>query len=501
MSGSAQDLVRGTIPAQMDRAAAGRGPPGAEVPGLLRGPGQGQGSVLGGPVQAVAAHAPQDHRPQARATRTIAWVKGRSLAALGRTDEALKALSDPTKVKGKDKPGITIVADDPRVQLLRAQVLSDAGRDRRGAGPAQEFVKSNPESWGGHYLLGSVSEQIGDLETAQAQYAWFVDAPRDILPKWEAGAHGGTGSGGPLDSAEDVVYFGRAVDRWATLNQKYRDNNALPKVILNIFVRATEIDPDYWPAHVAAAEYYLIHDDKEQAVAAAAEPPLRRNPQDPSTSEPARPGHACRRTTSARPTRWSPAFARSTARSAGRRPAGDAQPAPPAPAALRRWSRCSGCCASQPTEHRSPGAAGRGGGAAAARRRDGEGCSPEVDQIDVSHNNASAYLEVAEQLADMWQYRPGRAKFQIAIERAPWLTEALQRPGADVHPHRRGRQGLRHAVRGPQARPVQRRHDQLHAADGHHALVRARRDAATSSWSTIPQADPIIGEYVGQYME
>ena len=81
-------------------------------------------------------------------------------------------------------------------------------------------------------------------------------------------------------SAENVVWMGRAQDRWATLTQQYRNNTALPKQILNTFVKAQgDIDADYWQAHVAAAEYFLGHDDMQQAMEELAGA-LKVNPQD-----------------------------------------------------------------------------------------------------------------------------------------------------------------------------------------------------------------------------
>ena len=90
----------------------------------------------------------------------------------------------------------------------------------------------------------------------------------------------------------------------------------------------------------------------------------------------------------------------------------------------------------------------------------------QVDEIDVGHDNASAYFEVAEQLSAMRQYPRAAAKYKVAIERAPWWTAArnglglLYTQSGDEDDARAG------PGRGPQARPVQPRHHQLPAAAG-----------------------------------
>src|SRR5206468_3010501 len=47
----------------------------------------------------------------------------------------------------------------------------------------------------------------------------------------------------------------------------YRNNPTLDKTILNLFVRVyDQIDRTYWPAHLAAGEYFMSHDQSKEAV-------------------------------------------------------------------------------------------------------------------------------------------------------------------------------------------------------------------------------------------
>ena len=65
----------------------------------------------------------------------------------------------------------------------------------------------------------------------------------------------------------DVTLIGKSLDRWATLTMAYQNNRQLHDTILNMFVRSYDlIDSAYWPAYVAAAQYFQLHDDPEQAL-------------------------------------------------------------------------------------------------------------------------------------------------------------------------------------------------------------------------------------------
>ncbi len=135
------------------------------------------------------------------------------------------------------------------------------GREADAITLLKDHVAAHPDSIGGHYQLGQVSEKIGDIPSAKAAYNWFVDKPQDFLDRWLL--HERTG---PFEHADDVTTLGRALDRWAALNEKYRNDPQMDKTILNMFVRAYDvIDREYWPAHVAAGEYFMSHDQAQEA--------------------------------------------------------------------------------------------------------------------------------------------------------------------------------------------------------------------------------------------
>src|SRR5688572_25559973 len=80
-----------------------------------------------------------------------ALIKGAAQAALGRVDAAMQTLADAK------------VNDQPRAQLLRANILAGEGKAEEALGELRTHLKAHPESLAGHFQLGKVSEQVGDL--------------------------------------------------------------------------------------------------------------------------------------------------------------------------------------------------------------------------------------------------------------------------------------------------------------------------------------------------
>jgi len=142
------------------------------------------------------------------------------------------------------------------VQIQRAIIFGELGRSSE----AIEIFKHQPNSIAAHYWLGQMFEQIGDLDSARAAYGWFVAEPQNFLAKWQKDQEKA------FDNAEEVTLIGRAIDRWATLTGSYQKLPELHDALLNLFVKTYDvIDRQYWPAHVAAAEYYLSHDNSQEA--------------------------------------------------------------------------------------------------------------------------------------------------------------------------------------------------------------------------------------------
>jgi predicted Zn-dependent protease len=178
----------------------------------------------------------------------MALVKGTSLTALGRGDEALAALSTEK------------VISDPRAQVMRAQVLCQLNRAQDAISLLTDHLQKHPKSIAGHFQAGQAYELAGDLDSARNAYGWFVVEPQNFLARWQKEQEKA------FDNAEEVTIIGRALDRWATLTGGYKDLPQLHDTLLNLFVRTYDvIDRSYWPAHVAAAEYYLSHDNSTQA--------------------------------------------------------------------------------------------------------------------------------------------------------------------------------------------------------------------------------------------
>ncbi len=192
----------------------------------------------------------------------VALVKGTSLSAIGRREEAVEALSSPQ------------VKDDPRVQVMRATVLAELGQTAEAIELLGAHLEAHPQSLAGRYQLGVAYELAGDLDKARGAYGWFVAEPQNFLEKWQRDRERA------FDNAADVTTIGRAIDRWATLSGSYQKLPELHDALLNVFVRAYDvIDRAHWPARVASAEFYLSHDNDYQAkleLAAA----LKANPND-----------------------------------------------------------------------------------------------------------------------------------------------------------------------------------------------------------------------------
>ena len=329
----------------------------------------------------------------------VALIRGQSLAALGRWDEAIKVLD----------------GDDPRVQIEKAQVLAKSGKDDQALAVLRALVEKHADSIAGHYWLGRELEKVGDIPAAREQYTWFVSAPQKFMDQWNSRQHLPV-----FDKADEVTLIGRALDRWAALTQAYRNSPQVDRAILSFFVKSfDEIDRAYYPARLAAAEYFLSHDQTEDAVEQL-KVVLTANPGELSALTLM--GHIAISgfnfdlgdsvVASIRkidPNSLDADLLEARNLMAQRRPQ-DAEPV------------VQKVLDQQPKNLEALGLL------AAVNALELE--EDKVNQIlkrveEIDPHNASAYYEVAEQLDSMRQYPRAIEKYKIAVARAPWWTAAL----------------------------------------------------------------------------
>ena len=353
----------------------------------------------------------------------------------------------------------------------------------------KEHLKARADSVAGHFLLGQIAEQVGELESAKRAYNWFVD-DQHYLDKWVGN------SGDPVfDDVENVTLIVRAIDCWASLAGAYKDNQPLHNALLNMFVKAYDvIDRGYEPAHVAAAEYYLNHDNKEEAVKEL-EQALDKNPNDVVALRLM--GDVALETFNFD---GLDNLVESMRKIDHDSPIADLLDA----RGLLRQRRPQD--AFEPIERvlkkqpKNIEALGLLAGAHALRLEDAQAAATlkQVEKLDA--DNASAYYEVAEQLAAMRQYPRAAQHYKIAIERAPWWTAP------------RNGLGLLYTQSGEEddARVTL---DAAHALDPFNLAttnyLRLLDDLgkfakAESEHFVVfydAQADPLIPEYFGEYLE
>lgn len=408
----------------------------------------------------------------------VAVVRGTALAAIGKEEEAIKILGDPA------------VAADPAVRVLAAQVLARVGRIDEARGALKELLANRPDSIAGHFWAGALAEAAGDMAGAEKEYGWFNDGERRFLDRWK-----GNPDRPPFDRAESAVYVARALDRLALMKGWYRDNRQLHETLLNMFVRAYDVtDRDYWPAHTAAARYFLSHDQSKEASQELMQA-LRANPNDAETlvlfGEIALSEFDFDKTDKVigalRETNGTSLDAdllecRSLLK----------QRKPKEAEGLAR-----GVMARRPKDIEAMGLLA---GSLMLQLRDEEAKAVLKQVEGIDPDNATAYFEVADQLSAMRQYPRSAAMFKVAIERAPWWTDAQNALGLLYT--QSGEEEKAHAVL-----------DAAHALDPFNLRTTnylrlldemARFDKSETAHFRVVYdgtVDPVIPEYFGEYLE
>jgi tetratricopeptide (TPR) repeat protein len=416
--------------------------------------------------------------PKPEELPAIAMIRADSLSALGRFPQAIQMLSDPA------------VADRPEIKVRRAKVLADSGKPAEAKKLLDETLAAHPGSIAGHYLLGVICERLGDLESAKKAYGWFVAEPQDYLGKWQS-----TQGDKVFASAESVVIIARAIDRASQLTEAYRKNKNLHNVLLGMFVKSYDIiDREYWPARVAAAEYFVWHDDKGEAMKEL-EKALDANPNDAdalrligsiSIDQFNFDGGDVAVDTIRKVNPDSTVADLLEARNLlqQRRPKDAEAPLLKVlngePQNLEALGLLAGTYALQLEDEKTNEVLAR------------------VDKVDP--DNATAYAEVASQLGAMRQYPRSAEKYKIAIERAPWWTEP------------RNGLGLLYTQSGDEDEALKVLTD-AHALDDYNVATTnylrllddmskfVRKESAHFIVTYNADTDPVIGDYFNDYME
>jgi len=406
----------------------------------------------------------------------VALLKGRSLAALGRADEALAILS------------VADVADDEQVSTLRGDILGRLERYPEAIDALQKTIAAHPQSIAAHFYLGWYTEKSGDYDAALKAYQWFNDVPQAYVDQWR-------GHPKQFADAAEVTYIGQALDRWATLSGAYEKDQNLHNLILSMFTAAYQrIDSEYYPAHTAAAEYFLSNDDPDQALNEVGQA-LTGNPHDTAA-------HAVAGKIAVSSFNFSGVEAE-FAQIRDVDPDSVTADILEARDLLQQRRPEDALAPLNAILKRRPNnveAMGLLAGAQALLLHDDE-MAQTLKQADaIQPKSPVAYYEVAEQLATMRQYPRSAAMYKIALARAPWWTSV--RDGLGLLMTQSGDEDTArvvleaaHVVDPFNVRAV----NYLRLLDSMDKF--AKKETAHFIVTYDPVLDPVIPEYFSDYLE
>ena len=324
----------------------------------------------------------------------IALVKATALSSIGRKAEAVEALS------------AAAVAAHPRVQAEKGRILGEMGQLEASVTQLKAHLEKHPDSLVGYFYLGAVSERAGDLDAARDAYGWIH---KTYFDQWQ-------GQGAKqFEDAEQVTLMGRAFDRYATLTGAYANNVELHNVLLKVFVQAYDvIDRDYWPAHVAAAEYFMSHANPKEAEKEL-EAALSGNPNDARS-------HVLLGAIALDSWNFDAADEAIANMRDVDRGSIDADIVEARSLLLQRRpvdaeSPVNRVLAKQPNNIEALGLLAAAY-ALQLRDKESDDVLKRIEAMDP--DNATAYLDIADQLSAMRQYPRAEEMYEVAIERAPW---------------------------------------------------------------------------------
>ncbi len=350
----------------------------------------------------------------------VALLRAEALLALGKYDEAA---------------GLLAPLATPEARLLRAELAETRGDYPAALAEVRQVLSDvstdEPRHAVARFELGRLLEASGDVPAAEEAYAWFTEPPVDYLARWQ--------NRGPeaFASAAELTAAARGIDRWARLTQSYRQLPQLNEVVLDMLVSAYDVvDRTYWPARLAAGEYLLAHDNREDAMQALAAA-VAANPNDADLLETL--GRVQVNQFGFTEAEQIVAMLRGTNPTSLRADVLEARlmlglrsPDLAEPLLLSVLER-------QP-EHLE--ALGLLAATHAVRLEDAAAAEVLARADAVAPNDARALFEVAEQLAALRQYDRAQAMYDRTIERAPWWTQPrtelalmLTQAGDEMNPY------------------------------------------------------------------
>jgi len=404
----------------------------------------------------------------------IALVRATCLGALGQHSQALAAVSEPA------------IADKPRVQIMRARVLAEMGKLKDAMALLKQHVAANPKSILGQFYLGQIAEQAGNTALATEAYSAIHQQTFD---RWvNRGAD-------EFNDPEEITAMGQAFDRWATLTGQYKTVQGLHNTIFKLFITVYDlVDASYWPAHLAAAEFALSRDNRNDGLKEL-KAAFDRNPNHARTRE-----LMCQQ-----------ALATWNFDEAEKQIAALRRVDPDSISAMLLESRNlmrqrrprDAMVPVQRTLARQPDhieALGLSAAIHALLLRD-----QKADQVlkridELAPGCATGYLEVAEALGSMRQYPRAAEKYKVAIERAPWWTDA--RNGLGLLYTQSGDEDL--AQKELEAAKLidpfnHRTHNYLILLEDLNKMARIETEHFIVRYDA--KKDPLIGDYFAHHME